>query len=191
MPIVAVISVMMLAGAAFASWSSRSADEPAATAPSEAKSAVSQAAAPPTSFGSARPVVAGVPLAPLPRSSPERGSPLRKELMDAMRPELERTMGAPVLMMVRILEVEGQTAFFVGHPVHADGRPFTDEEQVRAFGGDVFDGVDPTMAWLVRTTDGWTLKSLLINQSDIGWLDWCNDPPLRALMGEYCTQLGR
>ena len=128
---------------------------------------------------------------PLPRSSPERGSPLRQALMDAMRPRLERIMGAPVLIMVRVLEVQGHSAFFVGHPVHADGRPFTEAEQERAFEGMVHDGADPTMAWLVRTKSGWAVQSLLINQSDVGWLGWCDDREMRSLMSGYCAEFGR
>lgn len=126
------------------------------------------------------------PIQSLPRTSPERGSALRLSIMDALRPRVSEILGAPVTFMVDILEVEGHSAFYVGHPVHVDGTEFSDDEVSRAFEGEVYDGVRPTIAWLVRTPEGWKLKELAINQSDVGgFLHWCLDREMRSLMDSY------
>lgn len=43
--------------------------------------------------------------------SPPRGSALRADLMDALRPQVERSLGAPVEFVVRDLRVKGGRAF--------------------------------------------------------------------------------
>lgn len=116
--------------------------------------------------------------------TPAPGSRLRVALMDAMRPEVQRIMGSEVKFVVSVLRVRDGYAFFVGRPIHADGREFSPEEIARAFAGEVYDGISPTMAWLVRQGEAWTVRSLLINQSDVGYGDWCRDTTMRSLMGD-------
>lgn len=116
---------------------------------------------------------------------PAPGTPLRMALMDAMRPEVERIMGAQVQFVVQTIRVLGTQAYFSGYPVHRGGRSFTDQEIARAFDGYVFDGVQ-MMTWLVQRNGMWQVRELLINQSDVGYMHWCADRSMRALMGATC-----
>lgn len=126
--------------------------------------------------------------------TPPPGSALRVALMDAMRPQIQALMGVEVKFVVSALQVSGSDALFYGRPVHRDGREFSAEEEERAFRGEVYDGVDPMMAWLVRRGGRWTMYSLLINQSDVGGMvEWCRNPRVRRLMQDVwsCDRYGR
>ncbi|HTO27862.1 MAG TPA: hypothetical protein VL017_04655, partial [Devosia sp.] len=52
-----------------------------------------------------------------------RSNPLRKILLDSLRPDIENDLGVRVQFVVDTLQVEGSWAFMAGSVQHKDGSP--------------------------------------------------------------------
>ena len=113
-------------------------------------------------------------------TTPAAGTPLRKELMDALRVPVERHLGQPVMFKVGTLRVSGGWAFFVGNAIQPNGKPvdYRKSQQFRTSprdtlsdveSGILFGGVD---ALLKRDGDRWKIMAITYDAGDVHWLDY-------------------
>lgn len=111
--------------------------------------------------------------------TPPPGSAERRALMNAVRPQVEAQVGAPVEFVVRTLRVGQGWAFAVLEPQRPGGRsiPAPDPE----FG----DGVT-TYAVLRNTGDGWRPLMVAVGPTDVAWAEYCDEAP-RGLFGSSCS----
>lgn len=103
-----------------------------------------------------------------------RGDPLRKSLLDALRPEVQEAIGAPVLFTVKTLRVAGRYAYFLGESRQSNGQPFdfSRTKLKEAVEEGLFDG-PRTSAYFERANDGvWVVRAWQIGSTDFpdpGW----------------------
>ncbi|MCA3700393.1 hypothetical protein [Brevundimonas sp.] len=126
---------------------------------------------------------AGIAVEPAPVVAPPQarnvpvGDPLRRRLLDALRPAIQRDLGGqPVQFMVDRLRVEGDWAFFAGAVQQANGRPidFGRTRYASALENGVFDG--PGMFGLLRRSgQGWQVVTFVIGPTDVAWLAWSDE----------------
>lgn len=104
--------------------------------------------------------------------TPERGSPERQALMDALREPVRREVGKPVIFEVRELRVLADWAFADVSPRNLDGSPLdyagTPMEEAWRDGL-----VDDGMYALLRRTGGrWRVLRYAIGPTDVAWMAW-------------------
>jgi hypothetical protein len=118
-----------------------------------------------TLLGAAAPAAAQV--------SPPRGSRLRAELMDALRPRVQVEIGGQIEFVVRTLRVMEPWAFAHVVPQRPGGGKI-DWNRTK-FREDMRDGnmSDGTMALLRRSPNtAWDVVELAIGPSDLPWDSW-------------------
>lgn len=109
---------------------------------------------------------------------PARGSSDRAELMDALRPDAEDILGAPIEFVIDQLRVEGDVALAVVLPQRPGGGVIDiyDTPMVQR------DGVDPEYmdgtridALLQRSGQGWVVVDWAVGATDVWWAnpDFC------------------
>lgn len=107
-----------------------------------------------------------------PRAVPV-GDPLRRILLDRLRPSIEDELDQPVQFMVDQLKVQGDWAFYAGAVRRPDGRPidFARTSFAEAIAEGVFDG--PTTYGLMHRVGGrWTVTVFVIGPTDVAYLGW-------------------
>lgn len=115
-------------------------------------------------------------------STPERGSELRADLMDAIRPQAEWELGAPVEFVVQELRVEGDVAFAAvvaqrpgGAPIDVAQAPIVRRGMLDP---EIADGA--TIQALYQFTGRqWVAVQFALGATDV-WYSW----------GEYCPIWG-
>lgn len=102
------------------------------------------------------------------------GDPLRRTLMDALRPTIERDLGQPVQFMVEELKVQGDWAFYGGRPQQPNGRPidFSRTRYADRLENGVFDGGGATWALLRRSGGQWRVVNFVVGPTDVAYLAW-------------------
>lgn len=104
--------------------------------------------------------------------SPPRGSMLRTELLDAVRPAFEEQVGAPVEFFVHDLNVMGDWAY--GNVrLQRPGGGAIDWSSTK-FAEDVKQGMfdaENNLFLLRRTGETWNLVELALGPTDVAW-DW-------------------
>ena len=104
--------------------------------------------------------------------TPPRGSPLRAELMDTLRPTVMAEIGGPIEFAVTDLRVIGQWAYAHVRPQRPGGAPIdwnrTKYRQDMALGM-MSDGV---MALLHHDGARWRIAEYVIGPSDVAWDGW-------------------
>lgn len=101
------------------------------------------------------------------------GDPLRKTLLNALRPVAEQDLAQPLLFVVDALRVQGDWAFAVVHPRTPVGGAI-DFRLTRHAGrleAGVLDG-DVIYALLQRTGGQWTVSDYAIGPTDVAFADW-------------------
>lgn len=104
-----------------------------------------------------------------------RDNPLRKVLLDAVRPAVEDDVGVPVQFVVDVLQVEGRWAYLAGTAQQKDGSPidFDGTQFAEAIEEGMFDG--PTVkALLQKSGKSWRVTAYNIGATDVveaGWPD--------------------
>lgn len=101
------------------------------------------------------------------------GDPLRRPLLDALRPAIEDDLGQPVQFMVDRLRVQGDWAFFAGSVQRPDGRPidFSRTRYAEALQEGFFDG--PGTYGLLRRDNGrWHPVGFFVGPTDAAYLAW-------------------
>jgi hypothetical protein len=120
---------------------------------------------------------------------PARGTPLRADLLDAIRPFLEWDLGPPVEIVVQTLRVQGDRAFVSAYAQRPGGVPIDMENTPVARRGaywpEVSDGTT-IQALLQRSGRMWVAVHQAIGATDV----WYADPelcgPWRALIPDAC-----
>ncbi|MBY6116575.1 hypothetical protein KUW09_19915 [Mameliella alba] len=120
--------------------------------------------------------VAALSFAPLTATAwetPARGTAVRGQLMDAIRPHAEWTLGAPVIFVVSDLRVQGDVGFASLDPVRPGGREITRNEIPMRPGWDnPFDWGGPSIQVLYqRSGSTWVAVHHAIGATDVWWSD--------------------
>lgn len=104
---------------------------------------------------------------------PERGTELRRELMNAIRPQAEAELGAPVLFVVDDLRVDGKVAFATLQPQRPNGAEIVWSETPLAARGEnpiAYDGL--TIHVLYALSDAvWEVFAWSVGATDVWWAD--------------------
>lgn len=100
------------------------------------------------------------------------GDPVRKELMNAVRPRVERALRTKVIFRVSTANRVGDWAFMIAEPRNPDGSairyektPLAKEWASGAFGGLV-------IGLFRKQGKHWTIRRYDFGASDVVWLDW-------------------
>lgn len=107
-----------------------------------------------------------------PRSVPV-GDPLRRTLLNTLRPSIEDELDQPVQFMVDRLKIQGDWAFYAGSVQRPDGRPidFARTGFAEALAEGMFDG--PGTYGLMRRVGGrWTVTVFVIGPTDVAYMGW-------------------
>jgi hypothetical protein len=104
--------------------------------------------------------------------TPERGSPERKAIMDALRVPTEKQLKQPVIFKIEHLKVQSGWAFVRAYPQRPDGGAidYTKTEYQEAIEAGAF---DEGVIGLLRDTGGkWKVIQFVIGATDVPWVDW-------------------
>lgn len=112
--------------------------------------------------------VAG-PIATLARPATADGA-LRKELLDTLRKDVVKELGAPIVFVVEKAAVEGDWAFVLATPWRTPEVPIDWEKTICS--GDVSHLVG---ALLKRENGIWRVKSTALCPTDVAWETWPKD----------------
>jgi len=108
-------------------------------------------------------------------ASPPPGSLERRAILDAMRPRVERQLGAPVEFVVREIRVGGGWAFVQADPQRPGGGAIENPIEEA-------DGVH-TEAILRKAGVRWVVQDLGVGSTDVWWLAWCDRVPAGLMQG--------
>ena len=104
--------------------------------------------------------------------TPEKDSPERTAIMDALRVPVGKELKQEVIFTVDKLKVQGDWAFFIGLPKNKDGgEPNWKITKYQKFidNGDFEEGLNA----LLKKTDGkWSVVTYLMNCHDVCYLEW-------------------
>ena len=126
------------------------------------------------------PASAGSPAAPAPlaaQAGPRNipvGDPLRRQLLDTLRPAIQRDLGGQaVQFMVDRLRVQGDWAFYAGSIQQPNGRPidFSRTRYASEIEEGFFDGPG-TYALLRRNGGSWRVVTFVVGPTDVAYLAW-------------------
>lgn len=119
---------------------------------------------------------------------PERGSELRRELMNAVRPQAEGELGAPVQFVVDSLRVEGKVAFATLQPQRPGGIQIRWEETDLAARGEEaieYDGLTIHVLYAMSET-AWEVFAWSVGATDVWWADPQLCASYQAVIPEVC-----
>lgn len=105
-------------------------------------------------------------------STPEKGSPERKAILDALRIPVERDLKQKVVFVAENFKVQGSWAFVGGTPQNASGgepdyarTKYAEQVDTGAFDNNFF-------ALLRKTGGKWRVTTYLIGCTDVCYADW-------------------
>ena len=104
--------------------------------------------------------------------TPEKGSKIRKEIVDALRMPVEKELRQEIIFIVNELKVSGDWAFFQAIPQKPGGGlpDFSGTEYQEAIDGDYFD--NNVNSLLKRTGGKWKVVTYLIGCTDVCYATW-------------------
>ncbi len=104
--------------------------------------------------------------------SPQRGAPLRADVLSALRPAVERQTGGKVIFAVHALNVMGNWAYVDGEPRRPDGKKvdWRETKYRRDYEADMFSGL--VLALLRKDGGGWKVVELAMGPTDVAWIEW-------------------
>ncbi len=116
--------------------------------------------------------MSGVPCHAQPIATPERGSTLRADVLDALRPAMEKETGGPVQFVITVMHVMGNWAYVDAKPQRPDGAPINwrATRHREAYDADMFSGL--VLALLRRQDGRWTVVDTFIGPTDVAWYEW-------------------
>ena len=108
---------------------------------------------------------------------PQQGLTERTDILNALRPVIEKDLGQKVLFHVERLRSNGEWALFFGRPVRPDGTAidFKKTRYKSEIEMGVFDG-DSTQALLQYKKGKWTVRTFVIGPTDVAWSGWMAEP---------------
>jgi len=109
--------------------------------------------------------------------SPPQGSPLRREILEAVRPYVEAKLNAPIEFRVLDLKVSGDWAFTKLMPQRPGGAAIDiGTTPMGKLDQDFVDGVH-TEAVLRRVGGIWRIQEAGIGTTDVWYAEWCDRLP--------------
>ncbi len=104
--------------------------------------------------------------------TPERGSPERKAIVDALRPPTQKQLKQPVIFRIDHLKVQKGWAFVRAYPQKPDGGEIDYSNTVyqEAIDDGAFDG--GVIALLKSVNGKWRVVEFVIGATDVPWVDW-------------------
>ncbi|HQF30017.1 MAG TPA: hypothetical protein PLJ34_01105 [Hyphomicrobiales bacterium] len=104
--------------------------------------------------------------------TPPRGSAERKAILDALRPRVEREIGAPVEFVVDTIRIDGDWAFVSVTPQRPGGRPidWARTKWADAWRADFMSDVVQTL--FRRKGRGWRMVEFAFGPTDVPWWSW-------------------
>lgn len=114
---------------------------------------------------------------------PEKGSPERKAIVDALRAPVEKQLKLSVIFKIDHLKVHNNWAFLNGRPQSSDGSAidYTNTVYRDAVDSGAFD--DGIVALLRKVNNKWTVVQYVIGATDVPYVDW--DKKYRAPKGIF------
>lgn len=109
---------------------------------------------------------------------PAPNSTLRKDVLNALRPHVEKDLGQKVVFMVSQLRVYQGWALVFARPVRPDLKPidFKKTHYKELIDQGVFDG-DSLYALLKQDSKKkWVMKTFVIGPTDVAWSGWMGEP---------------
>jgi len=108
---------------------------------------------------------------------PAPGSALRKQVLDALRPAIQKDLKQKVTFKVDDIRVYDGWAFLQVHPLQPNSKPidFSKTKYKKAMDEGVFDG-STTFALLKLNGKKWTVKDFVIGPTDVYWIGWMSAP---------------
>ena len=103
--------------------------------------------------------------------SPPRGDPLRKELLDTIRPRVEADLGRRVLFVVDFINVDGNWAFLAVTPVNRDGSKIDIYSTRYAKDADFMDGL-ANYSVLKYANGRWNEIEWVVGPTDVAYEPW-------------------
>jgi hypothetical protein len=104
--------------------------------------------------------------------SPPKGSPLRTEVLNALRPTVQKETGGPVIFVVHTLNVMGEWAYVDAEPQRPNGDK-VDWRKTKfreAYEADVFSGL--ILALLHKKAGAWSVIDYVVGPTDVYWYNW-------------------
>jgi hypothetical protein len=100
------------------------------------------------------------------------GDPLRKELMNSVRPRVERTLRTKVIFNVHQANRVGEWAFLTAEPKNPDGSAIHYERTpvAKQWKDGVFGGI--VCALYRKRGSRWEIRRYDFGASDVTWLEW-------------------
>jgi hypothetical protein len=100
------------------------------------------------------------------------GDPVRKELMNAVRPRVERTLRTKVIFSVHEANRVGDWAFMTAEPKNPDGSAIRYERTpvAKQWKDGVFGGI--VCALYRKRGSRWEVRRYDFGASDVTWLEW-------------------
>jgi len=104
--------------------------------------------------------------------SPQRGTPLRAAVLNALRPSVEKETGGHVIFSVYALNVMGEWAYVSSEPRRPGGGKidWRKTKYRRAYEADMFSG--QVLALLRRQGGDWKVVELAVGPTDVAWIEW-------------------
>lgn len=108
---------------------------------------------------------------------PDTKNPLRKEVLNGLRPSIEKDLGQKVIFKVDTIRVYGDWAFVNVHPLQTNSKPidFKKTKYKEALEQGMFDG-SSTYALLKKSNKKWVVKTFVIGPTDVAWTVWMEEP---------------
>lgn len=104
--------------------------------------------------------------------TPEKGSPERKAILDALRVPVEKDLRQQIVFSVSDMRVAGNWAFVGGAPQRPDGSSpdYSKTKYAEAEGSGAFD--NNIFALLRKSAGKWTVRTFAIGCTDVCYADW-------------------
>ena len=104
--------------------------------------------------------------------SPEKGSPERKAILDALRVPVERDLKQKVIFVADHFKIQGTWAYVSGTPQNSSGGApdYSKTKYAEQFDTGAFD--NNFFALLRKTGGRWKVTHYLIGCTDVCYLDW-------------------
>jgi hypothetical protein len=104
--------------------------------------------------------------------SPPKGAPLRSEVLNALRPTVEKETGGAVIFVVHALNVMGEWAYVDADPRRPNGDKvdWRKTKFRRAFEADMFSGL--VLVLLRKQGGSWKVVETAMGPTDVAWIEW-------------------
>jgi hypothetical protein len=105
-----------------------------------------------------------------------RTDPMRRLLLDMLRPAVERDLGQKLIFVVHVLRVQGDWAFADVSPRTPAGAPidFARTRHAERLREGMLDG-DTIYALLRRKAGRWSVVTFVVGPTDVAWSGWSEE----------------